>query len=129
MPDTEERTSRSQMVKHEDAYNWLVEQGHINAKSSGPEVIAAFAARRNEYRRTDRYRNLVDGIASSREAQAAERAQAREAAKAEKAAAAEKAKADKAAAAKAKPAKTAAKATKATAKASKASASDDNPFE
>lgn len=128
----------SQMWKHEDIVEWLTDEGKITPKSSQAEVIAAFAANRNAYRRTERYHTLVEGHgatleaerAAAKEAKAAERAQAREAKAAEKAAA-------KAAADAAKPAP-AAKATKATAPAAPAKAkrgakaaasTEENPFE
>lgn len=140
MADTEETVSRSQMWKHEDAYEWLLSEGLISKTSTGPEIIAAFAANRNAYRKTDRYRSLVeshaDVIASEREQAKAERAEKRAAEKAErdaeraaakeaKAAEREAAKASKAAA----PAKKAAKATKATKATKKAAATKgDDPF-
>lgn len=138
----EETASRSQMWKHEDAVAWLTEEGLINAKSSQAEVVAAFAANRNRYRRTERYQNLENPNTAAREAAKAAKAQEREAKAAERAAAKEAKAKEKAAAAEAKAAETAAakaakaeptkapakaaKATKAT-KATKASAAD-NPF-
>lgn len=141
----EERASRSQMWKHEDIFQWLIDEGKLTPTSSGPEVIAAFAANRNAYRKTDRYAALVASHAESsvaereqakvaREAEKAERAAARAAAKAEKDAAKEaaaKAKAEAATAAEATPAP--AKATrkgKAKAAAAEAEASEDgeDPF-
>jgi hypothetical protein len=83
----EERASRSQMYKHEDIVAWLTEEGKLTAESTQAETIAAFAANRNAYRKTDRYRQLVASHAESTEAQRAEAQAAREAAKAEKAAA------------------------------------------
>jgi len=93
---------RSQMWKHEDIVEWLTELGIIDERSTQAEVIAAFAAKRNEYRRTDRYRALVDNHAAERaaakEAKAAERAAAKEAKAAERAAAKEAKAAERAAA-------------------------------
>jgi len=84
---------RSQMWKHEDIPEWLTELGIIDERSTQAEVIAAFAAKRNEYRRTDRYRALVDNhaeaLSAEREERAAERAAAKEAKAAERAAAKE----------------------------------------
>ena len=84
---------RSQMWKHEDIVEWLTELGIIDERSTQAEVIAAFAAKRNEYRRTDRYRALVDNhaeaLSAEREERAAERAAAKEAKAAERAAAKE----------------------------------------
>ena len=127
MSETEETTNRSQMWKHEDFVEWATEEGLITPKSSQAEVVAAFAANRNDYRKTDRYRDLVESHKES----AAEAAAARKAAAAEKRAAA---KAEKeAAAAKAEKEAAAAKAEKAPAKAtsktSKAKATDENPFD
>lgn len=138
-----ETTSRSQMYKHEDAAAWLTEQGLIDADSTQGEVIAAFAANRNAYRRTDRYRALVEAgdpskaeQAAAKEAAKAEKeaakavkAQEREEAKAAKAAVKEAEKATKAAAAAAAttPAEPV-KATKATKKAAKATAGTEDPF-
>lgn len=142
----EEAVSRSQMWKHEDIVAWLTEEGVIDADSSQAEVVAAFAANRNTYRKTDRYRNLVESHKGSAEEEKAARAVEREAAKAERAAEREAAKVAKAEAAAAKaaaapaeaapaaPAKAAAKATKVSgakkvAKSTKASASTaENPF-
>lgn len=132
MADTETVTvSRSQMWKHQDAVNWLTEQGLITPKSTQAETIAAFAANRNAYRKTAQYRSLVSGRAEStqaeKEAAKAVKAQAREAAKAtkaaEKAAAAPK---PTKAATKAAPAKAA---TKAASKATKAASKSDSPFD
>ena len=133
MSDTEAMpVSRSQMHKHEDLVDYLTSEGHINPKSTQAEVIAAAFANRNEYRSTDRYRNLVDTHRASAEQAKAQRAAEREAAKAQKAAEAEAAKtaepkATKAAASKAAPAK----AAKAPAKAAKKAPATkgDNPFE
>jgi hypothetical protein len=138
MADTETATRGrgSQMWKHQDAVNWLTEQGHINPQSSQAEVIAAFAARRNEYRRTDRYRSLVDNHAetagaereAAKAAKAAERQAAKEAKAAEKAAQPAKAtRASKAAATEAAPAAPA-KAKRGARKAA-AAASEENPFD
>jgi hypothetical protein len=127
MAETETKTSRSQLWKHQDAVNWLTEQGHITPKSSQAEVVAAFAANRNAYRKTDQYRTLVDGRA---ETTAAEKAAASAAKAATKAAAkAAEAKAPKAAAKETTKAPTKA-ATKAASKASsKASSKADSPFD
>lgn len=146
MPDTTEeteteRTSRSQMFKHEDIVGFLTDEGLITPQSSQAEVIAAFAANRNRYRRTDRYRNLVEthrsAGAEAVEARKAERAAAK-AAKAEERAAAKEAKATEAAAAKAAAAaketaatpEAPAKATrKGKGKAAPVETTEDNPFE
>lgn len=140
-----EAVSRSQMWKHEDIYEWLTEEGEIDSESSGPEIIAAFAARRNAYRKTQRYIDLVESHAKEAEEAKAARAEARETAKAEreaaKAAAAEekaKAKAEAEAAGEDDEAKTTAKKTaakktpaKRTAarKTTKAASTDESPFE
>lgn len=132
--ETVEAGSRSQMWKHEDAFDWLVSEGHLTEDASGPEIIAAFAARRNEYRRTDRYKALVESHAAEAEEARQRRAEEREAAKAareaEKAAKAEeKAKAEEAKAAKESGEKPAAK--KATSRRRKTTKSDDgdSPFD
>lgn len=147
MAETEteqERVSRSQMYKHEDVVGWLTDEGFITPQSTQAEVIAAFAAQRNAYRRTERYATLVathaeEGKAAkaeataAREAAKAERAEARAAAKAEKEAAKAAAEAEKAAAAEAAPAEKPAKATRASkraaAKAADAGEGDENPFD
>lgn len=131
MADTEtvERANRSQMYKHEDVVGWLTDEGHISPNSTQAEVIAAFAANRNAYRKTDRYRNLVQSHASesqaASEARKAEREAAKEAKAAERAAAKE-AKAAKEAATPAEP-PTPAKATRKSRKAA-AETTEDNPF-
>lgn len=149
-----ERESRSQMYKHEDIFEWLKEEGALTDESTGPEIIAAFAANRNRYRKTERYANLVrtynDGAeARAEEARAAKEAAKaakdaeREQAKAAKAAEKEAAKAEREAAAKAKAEEKAAKesaktepvkAEKPAAKAAKkggkaAAATEENPFD
>lgn len=112
--EAEARELRSQMFKHEDIFEWLIEKGLVTEDSTGPEIIAAFAARRNEYRRTSRYQALVaahnDGKADRDAAALAERA----AAKAAKEALAEVTKAER----------DAEKAAKATAKAEARMAAD-----
>lgn len=101
--ETSRGGNTSQMYKHEDVYEWLLEEGIITPKSTGPEIIAAFAARRNDYRKTDRYEQLIESHKAEQEAAAeAERerkAAEREAraAEREKEAAEKKAKAEKAA--------------------------------
>lgn len=133
MADTEETTSRSQMWKHEDFVEWATEEGLITSKSSQAEVVAAFAANRNAYRKTERYTDLVEShkaeLAEAKEARKAERAAAaaerkaeREAAKAEKA---EKAKATKKAPAK----KAAAKKTTSKRRGKASADTDENPFD
>jgi hypothetical protein len=120
-----ERVSRSQMWKHEDFVEWATEEGLLSPKATQAQTISVFAANRNAYRRTDRYRSMVDShretAAETRAAAQAEAKAAREAKAAEKATA-EKAPAKKAAA----PAKAAAKKTTSR---SKAAASEDNPFD
>jgi hypothetical protein len=139
---------RSQMWKHEAMVEWLSEVKEYGDLSewSPAEVIAIAFAHRNEWRRTDTYRNLVESHAAeaeearaakaaAREEEKAAKAAEREAAKAEKEAAKaaaaegkETAKATKPAAGKATkaPAKAVRKASKATAK---RSASTEDPFE
>lgn len=139
MADTETAVSRSQMFKHVDFVEWATEQGLLNPKMGQAETIAVFAANRNAYRATDRYRALADAGDPQKAARDAERAAAKEAkakeraeAQAAKAAEREAAKATKAAAkaAKAAPAPAApAKATKATKATKKAAASSENPFD
>ena len=118
-----ETTSRSQMWKHEDFVEWATEEGILSKGMSQAEVIAGFAANRNAYRRTDRYRSLVE---SHREDAAEAKA---EAAAARKAAAAEK----KAAEAEKAPAKATAKKAAAPAKKTTArrggKSTEENPFD
>lgn len=138
---TEEQSGpRSQMWKHEAMVPYLESEfGVTLSKCSPAEIIAMAFARRNPWRASDTYANLVESHKGDAEAAKAERAAEREAAKAERAEAAATAKAEKqAAAAKAKaeapakaPAKKATKATKAPAKATKASkaaAPAEDPF-
>lgn len=120
------------MWKHQDAVNWLTSEGLITPKSTQAEVIAAFAANRNRYRKTEQYQTLVGSHAettsAAKEAAKAERAAARAASKAEADAA--KAAAPKAtkAAAKAAPAKATTKAA-AKAPAKKAASKVESPFD
>lgn len=97
----EEAASRSQMEKHEAFVEWYDSTyGGSLADLSPAEVIAAFAAKRNEFRRSEGY--LSQWGPEAREARKAERAAEREAKAAERAAAKaekEKAKAEKAKAA------------------------------
>lgn len=121
---------RSQMWKHEAFVEWLGEAYNVDLDTlSAAEVIAWFAAKRNEWRKTPGYRGLVNSHKAEAAEAAAERAAARKAAAAEKKAAAPAKKATKATA-KAAPAK----ATKATKKApakkaTKATATEENPFD
>ena len=126
MPTATEETetvSRSQMWKHEDFVEWATAEGILTPKMSQAETIAGFAANRNAYRKTPRYRSLVE---SHREDAASEKEAAAEARKAERAAKAEAAaKAEKAAPkAEAAPAKATAKRTSKKAAAS----TEENPF-
>lgn len=133
MADTEETASRSQMWKHEDFVEWATEEGLLTAKSSQAETIAVFAANRNAYRKTARYRDMVEAHKGEAQEAAAARKAERAAAAAERKAAKEAAAKEKAAKAEKAPAKAPAKkaAAKATTKArSKATAaSDENPFD
>lgn len=136
-----ERVSRSQMYKHEDIFAWMVEQGHLAADASPPQVIAAFAAHRNAYRKTERYATLVASHAETAKAAEAEARAAREAEKQAKSeareaerAAKEAAKAEAAKAAE-KPAEKPAKATRKgkakateTAEVENATEGDEDPF-
>jgi hypothetical protein len=120
------------MWKHQDAVNWLTDQGLITPKSSHAEVIAAFAANRNRYRKSEQYLGLVGSHA---ETAAAEKAAAKEARAAERAAAkaaadaAKPAKEAKPAKAAAAPAKATTKATKAPAKAASKASKSESPFD
>lgn len=119
---TEETPLRSQMWKHEDFVEWASEDGYLDSDAEQAMTIAVFAAKRNEYRKTSRYRDLVE---SHRE----------EAEEAKKTAAAErKAKRDAEKAAEAKTAKAPAKATKATKSTTRRGKSvnttaEENPFD
>lgn len=137
----EETGLRSQMWKHEDLAGYLTEEGLIDAESSQAEVIAAAFAKRNEYRRSDRYTELVEEHRAEAEQAKEAKAAARAKAKAEREAAAAEAKAEKEAAKaaakadkEAKPAKktaakkTAAKKTTAKGKGAKAKADDEDVF-
>lgn len=125
--------ARSHMWKHEDIYEWLIEEGAITEDSSGPEVIAAFAAKRNAYRKTERYEALVEEHKAKADEERAARAEAREAAKAEREAAKAAKEAEKAEAEEAKAEGKKAPAKKAPAKrpARKRPAKDegDSPFD
>lgn len=124
----EESELRSQMYKHELFVEWAGENGvDLNSKSAA-EVIAYFAAKRNDFRKSDTYLNGVEAHKGEAEAAKAERAAMR-AANAKEAKPAKAAKATKAA--KKAPAKKAApaKATRKGARAAAAAASDDSPFD
>lgn len=120
--ETEETPMRSQMWKHEDFVEWATEEEYLDPKADQATTIAVFAAKRNEYRRTERYRDLVEehreSAAEAKQAAAAERKAKKEA---------EKAKEKPAAAKKAPAKKTAAKKT--TSKRRGAAASEENPFD
>lgn len=118
--ETEETPMRSQMWKHEDFVEWATEEGYLDPKADQASTIAVFAAKRNEYRKTDRYRDLVE---SHRE----EAAEAKAAAAKERKEKAAAAKAEKAETKKAPAKKTAAKKT--TARKRKASTEEENPFD
>ena len=118
-----EKVSRSQMWKHEDFVSWAQGEGLLPSNASQAQTISVFAANRNAYRRTDRYRNMVD---SHREDASTAKAEAAEARKAERAAKAAEAAAEKPATkAAAKPAAAPAKATR---KAKGTASTEDNPF-
>lgn len=128
---------RSRMYLHEGFVQWYLDEYDIDLEeASAAEVIAHFAARRNEFRKSEFYVNMIAEHVEAQEAEKAERAQAREAAKAERAAAKAAEKEAKAAAKAAKDAEeseAAPKATKATkakkaGKAKKASSGDADPF-
>ena len=122
--ETEETTElRSQMWKHEDFVEWATEEGYLTSKMSQAQTIAVFAAKRNEYRRTDRYRSMVESHREDAAEAKAEAAAARKAANAEKKAAAEKAAPKE----KAAPAKAAAKKTTAAKRGGKST--EENPFD
>lgn len=138
MAETEtEKVSRSQVWKHQDFVEWATEEGLLDAKAGQAETIAVFAANRNAYRKTERYRTLVDSHKEEATAAAAERKEAAAKARAEKAAEREAAKAEKAAAKETAkeaettkaPAKAAAPAKKTAAKKAAAKASEENPFD
>jgi hypothetical protein len=131
----EETASRSQMWKHEDFVEWATEEGKLDPSASQAETIAVFAANRNAYRATERYRDLVESHKAEASEAAAARKEAREAERAEKAAAKEAEKAEKAAAkekaetTEKAPAKAAAKKVAASTKKAAAKAAADNPFD
>jgi hypothetical protein len=106
------RGARSHMAKHEAFVEWYADTTGVDLAEKTPaEVIAAFAARRNEFRRSDSYQNQwsKDQLAARK----AEREAAKAAAKAERDAA-------KAAAAAEKPEGEAATPRKRTARKAKA---------
>lgn len=118
---------RSQVWRHEAFVEWCNEQYDLNLDSlSAAEIIAWFAAKRNEFRKTDFYTETVAEHAAQVEAEKEAKAEARAAAKAEKGD-----KPAKKASAKKATAKKATKATKTVKKAVKkaSKASDDNPFD
>jgi hypothetical protein len=120
--EVEETPMRSQMWKHEDFVEWATEEGLLGSDADQATTIAVFAANRNKYRATSRYRDLVESHREEAETAKKEAAAARKAK-----AAAEKA--EKPVAKKAAAKKTVAKKTTArTGSKAKASA-EDNPFD
>jgi hypothetical protein len=76
----EEAASRSQMEKHEAFVEWYGSEYGVDLNEcSAPDIIAAFAAKRNEFRRSEGY--LEQWGPEAREAAKAERLAAKEAAK------------------------------------------------
>ena len=118
-PETQETALRSQMWKHEDFVEWATEEGILDVDDDQPTTIAIFAAKRNLYRATDRYRTMVEDHRESAATEKAEAAAERKAKTAEAKAAEAKAPAKKATAKKA-PAKRKGRA---------APAEEENPFD
>lgn len=73
----EEAASRSQMWRHELFVEWAQSEGVNLESQSAVDVIAYFAANRNNFRATDLYRNGVEEHRGEAEAQKAARAEAR----------------------------------------------------
>lgn len=123
-PEAEEGGLRSQMWKHQLFVAWLKREHGVNLEQEdAASVIAWFAAKRNEFRKSEDYINAVNAHTEARDAAKAERAEAR----------ASKPKAEKAVkkTAKKAPAKKATGPTKTAkrgARKAAAAAAEDSPF-